>query len=604
MSEPDISTLAKRLAEQNNVDWRVLKGSGPSGKVVERDVLDYLARVMAGDEALDPTPEPLPEGMAAWPDQDLRSFQEGLGESASDMNALRSDLAASVEELKGGGAREPQPDGAFGAVDHMVQAGAPTAEDPSFDDDVQGIRAAGAAHAAEEALGAEGASIDEDIFLFDDDEEPETGQGAGWDTAATHDEDLGFEAPTAFASDPDRANDETVDAVAEPDDLLVVDEDDEPDVLPAVPGDVAGDLAGEDLEAGWQAPSEVAASGEDEPSWAGDEIRIGRDAFGLEDAEDHQADDELWVADAGAATDTAHDGSAADVAGSVSSGAGEAGDVDLWDEGDVAAEDAVAADGAVGPGGVLDTPSAEPEAADAPYASFGGEDDAYRHSPGGEPGWAGEAPATAQAGVDAPEMAEPTESTLDGGLPVGGAASFGAVTDVANALPLARTTTLLRRHIDVSALAAAQLAVGQELGDDEPLGASAFLLRAVAKAARDVSFEGGQVALAVIGEGVRLRRIDDAASRSFGSLVAELREPGVDEDEIGLVAADLSGLDLDEAVLDVSAPVVTLGRILYDNQRGAYRSTLSLAGELPLDLGARLLARVADLLDAPVRLVL
>src|SRR5690606_40497928 len=97
VSEPDIPTLARRLAEQNNVDWRALKGSGPSGKVVERDVLDYLARVMAGEEALDPTPEPLPDGMEAWPDQDLRSFQEGLGESASDMREFRNDMAASVE---------------------------------------------------------------------------------------------------------------------------------------------------------------------------------------------------------------------------------------------------------------------------------------------------------------------------------------------------------------------------------------------------------------------------------------------------------------------------------------------------------------------------
>ena len=49
MSEPHISALAKRLAEQNNVDWRKLTGTGEGGKVVERDVLDYLARVMAGD---------------------------------------------------------------------------------------------------------------------------------------------------------------------------------------------------------------------------------------------------------------------------------------------------------------------------------------------------------------------------------------------------------------------------------------------------------------------------------------------------------------------------------------------------------------------------
>ena len=62
MSEPDIATLARRRAEQNNVDWRTLSGTGPDGKIVERDVLDYLARVMAGDEAVNPTPEPLPAG--------------------------------------------------------------------------------------------------------------------------------------------------------------------------------------------------------------------------------------------------------------------------------------------------------------------------------------------------------------------------------------------------------------------------------------------------------------------------------------------------------------------------------------------------------------
>src|SRR5690606_16518522 len=99
-------------------------------------------------------------------------------------------------------------------------------------------------------------------------------------------------------------------------------------------------------------------------------------------------------------------------------------------------------------------------------------------------------------------------------LAAGGVARLSA-----SALPLARTTPLLRRHIDVSALAAAQLAVGQELGDEEPLGAAAFLLRAVAKAARDVDFGGGQVALAVLDEAVRLVRVDDAATRSFGSLV-------------------------------------------------------------------------------------
>ena len=67
-----IIPTAQRLAEENNVDWRVLTGSGEGGSVVERDVLGYLARVMRGEEATDPTPEPLPEGLSAWPEEPER----------------------------------------------------------------------------------------------------------------------------------------------------------------------------------------------------------------------------------------------------------------------------------------------------------------------------------------------------------------------------------------------------------------------------------------------------------------------------------------------------------------------------------------------------
>lgn len=77
MNETDIAPLARRLAEENNVDWRRLRGSGEGGRVVERDVLEFLARVMAGEEALDPTPEPLPDGMQAWPEEDVAAYRGG-----------------------------------------------------------------------------------------------------------------------------------------------------------------------------------------------------------------------------------------------------------------------------------------------------------------------------------------------------------------------------------------------------------------------------------------------------------------------------------------------------------------------------------------------
>ena len=75
MSAPTIVPLAQRLAEENNVDWKSLRGSGPQGSVTEVDVLNYLARVMAGEEDLNPTAEPVPAGMEAWPEEDVRAHQ-------------------------------------------------------------------------------------------------------------------------------------------------------------------------------------------------------------------------------------------------------------------------------------------------------------------------------------------------------------------------------------------------------------------------------------------------------------------------------------------------------------------------------------------------
>src|SRR5690606_2883679 len=98
-------------------------------------------------------------------------------------------------------------------------------------------------------------------------------------------------------------------------------------------------------------------------------------------------------------------------------------------------------------------------------------------------------------------------------------------------LPLARPGTILRRNIDVSALAAAQLAVGQELGFDEPLGASAFLLRAVVKAASSTGYSTGAVGLAVLEEGVTIRRVDAAADMSFTELVQVVGKVDQVEDE-------------------------------------------------------------------------
>ena len=138
MNESGISPLAKRLAEENNVNWQILKGSGDSGKVVERDVLEYLARVMAGEEDLNPTAEPLPDGLEAWPEEDVVAFSQEQGaekvsEPSSDSSELIDDGLVFEDD--------------FGATNG---------------DTIQ-------AQATQPSVGEE-ASIDEDIFLFDDDD--------------------------------------------------------------------------------------------------------------------------------------------------------------------------------------------------------------------------------------------------------------------------------------------------------------------------------------------------------------------------------------------------------------------------------------------------
>ncbi len=60
MEEPKITPLARRLAEENGIDWRGLKGTGPEGTIVERDILAYLAKLMAGEVDLPPAPPPSP----------------------------------------------------------------------------------------------------------------------------------------------------------------------------------------------------------------------------------------------------------------------------------------------------------------------------------------------------------------------------------------------------------------------------------------------------------------------------------------------------------------------------------------------------------------
>ena len=523
MSEPDIAPLARRLAEQNNVDWRRLKGSGEGGRIVERDVLDYLARVMAGEEAVDPTPEPLPEGMEAWPGQDMAAVRQGVGEAAT-LGELRQEIGSAVRDEGG-------------------------------------------------------AEVGEDVFLFED--EPAAVSEAAPATAA--------------APEPAPVGDDLDDLLVSGDELLPAEEG----AAGQADVDAFASAAAPADEPQWGAGIELGdpaapAAGQAVDVWgeaakaSGDDLDLFGDASGSGGADDYgfgeQRYDEpdLWVAPE--ATRPEAGASASDDIWTTGGEADEPSPYDAW-----ASETAGAGHGGSDAGAGYDFAAAEADAPAGAAAPDPAEPSPY------------EAFATAEPDAGTEDVAEAGLEAADGEPPMGMAAVAAPSVD---GLPLARLPTVLRRHVDVSALASAQLAVSQELGYEEPLNAAPFLLRAVAKAAAELESARGQVALAAFGGGVTLRRVDGAATRPFAEIVRELQGPGGEEDEAGLVAADLSGLDVDEVVLDVGVPVVSLGRILYDNQSGGYRSTLTLAGDLPADAGARLLSRVAELLDSPVRLVM
>ncbi len=588
MSQPEISPLARRLAEENNVDWRDLHGSGAGGKVVERDVLEFLARVMAGEEDLDPTPEPVPEGMEAWPEEDVHAFQQEMRASSKNvgLQEIQQELSASDRHVEGASAPDMPP------LDM---------DEPSVD--------AGSS--------AQGEDISEDIFLFDDDattsseQEPAPAGAAPDDVPwqpnvrAQDGEDallVAGEEPGGWDAAGDAASDATEealwgDAPAQAASEHLPDVFGEPEATPPATGrDLGGAALFEDGGARGGAPGEPEEL--DVPPLGDldlDAEERGGERFGELHA---AAEEERFVSDFEADFDTGFDAPGDDEA-RLEPGAGVA----------PVEEQVPVDDGSVGDASGADAPWADVPDADvsevAPEEGRGEVAEApqptvppFDASPAEVPA---EPAAEPRVPADVPPPAMAERSGLDGA---------GAAGAVPSELPLVSYGTLLRRHLDVTALASAQLAVGLELGEREPLPPIPFLLRAAAKAVADGAWGDGPVAVIGWDERGELRvgRIADPAGRPFADLAREvgtaLASASHDAGGVSLAVADMSALEVDEAVLNVDAPLITLGRILYDNQRGSYRSTLSLAGDVPPERGARLLARVAELLDAPVRLLL
>ena len=77
------SPIARRLARERGIDLAQITGTGPAGRVVERDVLEYVA----------PTPTPVAVEPAPEPDEPAAPPTEATAEATTDTDGERVDLS-------------------------------------------------------------------------------------------------------------------------------------------------------------------------------------------------------------------------------------------------------------------------------------------------------------------------------------------------------------------------------------------------------------------------------------------------------------------------------------------------------------------------------
>ena len=159
----------------------------------------------------------------------------------------------------------------------------------------------------------------------------------------------------------------------------------------------------------------------------------------------------------------------------------------------------------------------------------------------------------------------------------------------------------------MSALVQAQTDVAKELDQSEATVLSALVLRACAKAMQSVSLgRDGKLGVADLSDsGISLSAVDKVGEQGFAALVSDVKNADASAaDDLALVVVDMSTSGVDEAVLNIAVPVLTIGRSLFDSTEGTHRSTISLSGDVGVESGSKFIAAVADLLDTPIRLVL
>jgi len=492
--DPDIAPLAQRLAEENNVDWRTLSGTGTDGRIVERDVLDYLAKVMAGEADIDPTPEPLPDGMDAWTDDEGRPIDAPRAAGGTDAQQGESRSA---------------PAGPSGAVEDA-------------DEDL--------------LLAGDDLLVGNDDALAEGVTEAEAG------------------APNLFASEPPQgraevSHDAADGAPASPD--LFVDGDDEAADL-ASTSDAIFDFGGLPGDEARQEPAH-------EP--------------------DEELEDTFEFGDPEAASGAARMRSEGGQAG-VQSVAAEA-------QADEAQADEAQAQESHSYDPPADEPAFEAPAFEAPTR------EAPTHEP---PAYEEEESVPEHVAPLPTPRGEPREEPRVEPVIVHPSAA-------SERWPLARTRTVLRRNVDLDAVVALQRSVSLEAGR-EHVSSVAVLLRAARFAAARLAFERPAVAYPD-GEGAIAALVPTAEGLAglATEIDAALRDRVARNDESDLWVADLSGLGLDDAVLDSDVPQLLLGRTVVDAEDDSSYATLSLASDLPVDRAAAFLERVAELLEDPLRLL-
>ncbi|HEX2864418.1 MAG TPA: E3 binding domain-containing protein, partial [Deinococcales bacterium] len=137
MDEATISPLAKRLAEENSIDWRGIKGSGEGGRVIEKDILVYLSKIVRGEVDLPVNPD-VSEPPPAFGDVNLAEAGQKLAREGVDLTsvlgenptlppeAARASLGASAERDLVPGMPDPNSSAILDTSDmNLVEGGQP-----------------------------------------------------------------------------------------------------------------------------------------------------------------------------------------------------------------------------------------------------------------------------------------------------------------------------------------------------------------------------------------------------------------------------------------------------------------------------------------------